>query len=131
MIIHLGENLRRLRKTQGLTQAELAKRLCVSPQAISKWERGESYPDILMLPVLADLFHISVDALMRIEDIPAENKLRKDQTNAEILVREGKELLHILALIMQNRLVAELYDLICQDPRFLPFVNALDKSIEQ
>ena len=53
-----------LRKKKGLTQAEVASNLNVSPQAVSKWEKGESCPDISLLGKIADLFDVSVDYLL-------------------------------------------------------------------
>ncbi len=66
-MIYLGENLRHYRLMQGLTQEEVAEALNVAPQTVSKWERSENYPDILLLPALANLFHVSVDALLGME----------------------------------------------------------------
>ena len=63
--MELRENLRRLRKEANLTQEALAEKLHVSGQAVSKWERGESYPEITLLPELAEVFHVTIDALLR------------------------------------------------------------------
>lgn len=52
----LGEKLRTLRKGKDLTQEQLAERLGVSFQTISKWENSSSYPDITILPALANFF---------------------------------------------------------------------------
>ena len=52
------------RKAMGLTQQQLAEKLHVSYQAVSKWENGTSCPDIDLLPRLAAVFHISIDALL-------------------------------------------------------------------
>lgn len=60
-----GTNLKQLRKEKNLTQEELAECLTVSPQTVSKWENNISMPDISILPVLADYFGITVDALLR------------------------------------------------------------------
>lgn len=51
------------RKKQGLTQAELAKKLGVTNQSVSKWESAQCCPDIGLLPMLADIFEISIDEL--------------------------------------------------------------------
>ena len=55
------------RKRLGMTQETLAQQLDLSNQAVSKWESGQSLPDILLLPRLADLFDISLDALFERE----------------------------------------------------------------
>ena len=59
----LGNKIRMLRKTKNLTQQELAQKLSVSSQAVSKWERNLSVPDISMLPGLARFFGITMDEL--------------------------------------------------------------------
>ena len=69
MNLKIGENLRRFRRERELTQEEVASHLGVSFQAVSKWERNESYPDITLLPSLANYFHVSVDALIGMEDV--------------------------------------------------------------
>ena len=63
MELLIAERVRENRKRLGLTQEELAGRLGVSPQTVSYWENG-GYPDITMLPVIANHFGITVDALM-------------------------------------------------------------------
>ena len=60
----IGANIAMQRKRVGLTQAGLAEKLNYSDKAISKWERGESMPDVLTLMQLAQLFDISVGALL-------------------------------------------------------------------
>lgn len=64
MTICFGNNLNKLRKTKGLTQEEFAKAMGVSFQAVSKWERGETYPDIELLPAIANYFNTSIDSLL-------------------------------------------------------------------
>lgn len=60
----LHENIRALRKNAGLTQEQLAEALGVTVGAVSKWETELTYPDIGMLPVLAEFFDVSLDVLM-------------------------------------------------------------------
>jgi len=61
----LGKNIGAYRKRQGLTQATLAEKLNYSDKAVSKWERGESIPDVLTLMQLAEVFGVTVDDLLR------------------------------------------------------------------
>ena len=61
----LGANIVAYRKRSGLTQAKLAEQLNYSDKAVSKWERGESMPDVLTLVQLAELFDTTVDELLR------------------------------------------------------------------
>lgn len=62
-MIRIGEIIKTKRKEQDLTQEGLACILGVSKAAISKWENAECYPDITMLPKIADIFYISIDEL--------------------------------------------------------------------
>lgn len=63
----IAKNITDLRRESHLTQAELAERLNYSDKAVSKWERGESLPDITVLKEIADLFTVSVDYLLTAE----------------------------------------------------------------
>lgn len=58
-------NLKLFRKRNGYTQEQVAERLGVSRQAVAKWERGESLPDIENVIALADMYEITVDSLVR------------------------------------------------------------------
>ena len=64
----LNENLKQLRKSKGLSQEELAIRLNVVRQTISKWEKGLSVPDADMLIKIADIFEVSVSELLAIKN---------------------------------------------------------------
>ena len=75
MTIYLGENIKRLRRERELTQEALAELLGVSFQSVSRWERGESYPDITMLPNIAIFFDITVDELLGVNENRNEEKL--------------------------------------------------------
>ena len=61
---HLAENIRRYRKERGMTQEELAEKLNLTLGTISKWERGSSEPELTYLMQLAQIFHVSLDALL-------------------------------------------------------------------
>lgn len=61
--MNLSESIRHFRTMRNLTQEQLAKAIAISPQAISKWERGESMPDASLIPVLADVLDVSLDRL--------------------------------------------------------------------
>ena len=60
----LGNKIQEFRKLRKMTQEELAEKLGVTPQAVSKWETDNSYPDIDLLVEIADLFNCTVDELL-------------------------------------------------------------------
>ena len=68
-MLFIAENLKALRKKKDMTQEDAAELLNVSPQSVSKWERGDTLPDITMLPALANLYQTSVDALLGMDKI--------------------------------------------------------------
>lgn len=75
--INIGAFIAARRKEKGLTQEELADYLGVSKPAVSKWESGQSYPDIMLLPVLASYFNTSVDELLGYEAQMTKADIRK------------------------------------------------------
>ncbi len=87
MQLTLGQKIREFRKRDGRTQEALAEALGVTSQAISRWEANGGYPDMEMIPAIANYFHVSIDELFgyssdreeRINDIinKADNALKK------------------------------------------------------
>ena len=82
----LGKRIMRRRKELGLTQDQLAEKLGVTAQAVSKWENDQSCPDINMLPRLAELFGTSTDALLGHEkvheaEVVHHNERKDDEKN--------------------------------------------------
>ena len=61
----IANNITTLRKVKNLTQLEFANELNYSDKAISKWERAESIPDVIVLKQIADLFGVTVDYLLK------------------------------------------------------------------
>ena len=98
--INLAKIIIMKRKEKKMTQDELAKYLGVSKAAISKWETGQSYPDITFLPILASFFNISIDEL-----IGYEPQMEKDEIN-------------------------QLYKQLCYDFTVLPFNEVIEKCDE-
>lgn len=80
-----GQRLARLRKEKGLTQEEVASRIVISPQAVSKWENGNSEPDLNTLNQLADIFEVSVDELLGRE---TNKEVKEEQTREDEVVHE-------------------------------------------
>ena len=79
----IGEKISALRKQNGLSQKELADKLCVSNKTVSKWECGNGEPDIDMLKKLSTIFSVSIDYLLDNEIDDAETVM--DQVQAETI----------------------------------------------
>ena len=97
----LGANIATYRKRQRLTQAGLAEKLNYSDKAISKWERGESIPDVLILVQVAELFGISVNDLLTDPNILPEEKgpmVEKMEKAVEKTLKRKADKLSILGL---------------------------------
>lgn len=83
--MYISENLQYLRKSKGITQEELADKLGISRQSVSKWENGETYPETDKLLLLCDIFNVSLDELLK-EDLSnnlAININKNDFTEVE------------------------------------------------
>lgn len=79
----LGEKIRELRRRDGRTQEDVAVALCVTNQAVSRWESGNGYPDMELLPAIANYFHVTIDSLFGYDN---ERQKRID----EILAKSGE-----------------------------------------
>ena len=87
----IGANISAHRKRMGLTQAGLAEKLNYSDKAVSKWERGESAPDVVTLVDIAEQLHVPVKELLEDPDeIPAESGGRVEKTMERVVQRALK-----------------------------------------
>lgn len=97
----IGANIAAYRKQAGLTQAGLAEKLNYSDKAVSKWERGESIPDVLTLMQIADQFQVTVDDLLgdvnALPDNPTTLERAMTQVSEKALRRKANKNI-ILAL---------------------------------
>lgn len=69
----IGALIAALRRANGMTQRDLADRLHVSDKTVSRWERDEGTPDLALIPVIAEIFCVSCDELLRGERKPPED----------------------------------------------------------
>ena len=76
MNIKLGEKIRALRKQKNISQEILAQYLGVSFQAVSKWENGDTMPDVTMIPAIAIFFEVSTDELFDFNRLETEQKIQ-------------------------------------------------------
>lgn len=130
MTLYIGENLKRQRKLRELTQEQLADILGVTYQSVSRWERGECYPDVELLPTIAEYFGITTDELMGMKEIrdgfEAEKILEQQKENmSKGLIRENIELLAEAVKVHPNN-----YELLAQYAINLSFLAVDNKSEE-
>jgi transcriptional regulator with XRE-family HTH domain len=90
MSISISENLKKLRRSRDLTQEELAEIIGVSAQSISKWERGDNYPDITLLPAIANYFEVTVDDLLGMNAIRDERRIETVKARRIELMQASK-----------------------------------------
>ena len=90
MELKISENLKRLRKERGNTQEDLANHLGISVQAISKWERGEGFPDITLLPYIASYYEVTVDDVLGCNSLRKHEDLEEFKKKAQVLINKGK-----------------------------------------
>ncbi len=88
-MLKLGENLKKLRLKKEHTQEQLAEAFGVSPQAVSRWENGATYPDITLLPTIASYFDVSIDEIIGFDITRKEEKIKEVLKKNRILHNNG------------------------------------------
>ena len=89
-MLYLAENLKKYRIMKDMTQEDVADYLNITPQSVSKWERGETYPDITLLPALANIFETSIDLLVGMDTIRALETRHNIHDKAHKFMRIGQ-----------------------------------------
>ena len=89
MEINLKEKLRSLRQQKNITQEALANHLGITPQSVGKWERGEGFPDITLLPKIAFYFDVTVDELLCVDQVRREEAICEYQRQSKICYQNG------------------------------------------
>lgn len=90
MQINLKDKLRSLRLQKNITQEALANHLGITPQSVGKWERGEGFPDITLLPRIAFYFDITVDELLCVDQVRVEEAIAEYERQAAIYQKNGE-----------------------------------------
>ncbi len=103
----LGQTLRAARRSRGLTQGQLAVRLGVTRQAISKWEHGQSQPDLGNLRQLAEIYGCTIDELLGPSGhAPADAVLNDDAPVPKITPSEGARIMRDRSLVWKHALAS-------------------------
>ena len=90
----LGKRIQYYRKRKQLTQEELAEKLMVSRQAISRWESDNNEPDVKTLLILANIFEITVDELVRENEVNIDNQNIIENGSEDIKVFSSKNTIY-------------------------------------
>ena len=91
---NFSESIKKYRTESGLTQVELAKKLFVTKQAVSKWETGKGYPDAATLPVISNILGVSIDLLMGTE------KAVKKKRSIKVIILSLISVIIVISLII-------------------------------
>jgi len=91
----IGQFIAILRKANGMTQKDLAEKLNVSDKAVSRWERDECAPDLTLIPVIAEIFQITTDELLRGERKNTEQTA--DNSEERISAKSTKQVERLLS----------------------------------
>lgn len=98
----IGTLIAALRKANGMTQRELAERLNVSDKTVSRWERDDGAPDLSLIPVIAELFGVTCDELLRGERRSGEARAAQEGQEPAISPKGEKTIRHLLNLSLQR-----------------------------
>lgn len=89
----MGSFLAALRRASGMTQRELAERLNVSDKSVSRWERDDGVPDLALIPVIAEVFGVTCDELLRGERAAAGETAAQEAHHSERAEKQRRRLL--------------------------------------
>ena len=140
MKLKIGENIRNFRKKNDLTQEALADRLGVTYQSISRWENGTTYPDLELIPAIAEVLAVTVDELLGMPQIEKEKRAEKtfDELRRECIKHDydADKIIELLRDIRRNYLNSDYAwrpwsegnDRAFRDPKILPEVRLLAES---
>ncbi len=135
MKLKIGENIRAFRKKNDLTQEELAERLGVTYQSVSRWENGTTYPDLELLPSISEVLGVTVDDLLGMPQIEKEKRAEEtlDELRRECIKRDydADKIVNLLRDIRRNYMSSnsihrpwvEGNDRAFKDPKILPEVR--------
>lgn len=90
MEINLKQKLRDLRQRKNITQEALAVHLGITPQSVGKWERGEGFPDITLLPKIAFYFDVTIDDLLCVDKLRVDESIAEYKRQSDIYRRMGE-----------------------------------------
>lgn len=109
----LGEKIQQLRKSSSMSQEQLAEKLKVSRQSISKWELNDAIPDLSKIIMLSELFSVSIDELIK-EDISLKPIMKPESVNCNIdRVKNVSKSRHAVNSVIKDELIDNYIGKIC------------------
>ena len=106
--MEIGKQIQKRRTASGISQEDLAERLYVTRQTLSNWETGKTYPDINSLLRISDLFHISLDELVKGDIQTMEEAIKQEDIRK--FRRESRTLIFLLISLVMSMLVMFLWN---------------------
>ena len=100
MQVNIGEKIRELRKRDGRKQEDLANALGVTAQAVSRWEANGGYPDMNMIPAIANYFHVTIDSLFGYNN-DREMRIKEYQVKASQLLMTDQDMSQCISLMRE------------------------------
>ena len=88
--MNIGEVIKRKRQKRNMTQAELAELLKVTPQAVSRWEMGVSYPDIAMVPKISEVLGVTADELLGLTPMEPSSVSHESREDLELILNQSQ-----------------------------------------
>ena len=137
MNITLNSTLRALRRKKNVTQEELASHLGITAQSVGKWERGEGFPDITLLPAIALYFGVTTDELLGIDKARIDERIKSLEAES-LRLRNLGDVPENLALWERAyrespndcRVMSHLMDALGQDPHYPHPKDVCERRIE-
>ena len=121
MICKIGEKIRQLRSQHKMTQEQLADRLGVSYQSVSRWENGVTYPDIEFLPAIARQFSVTLDYLLGQDDAEKLKQIRaRIRAIANMTENDVEELIDVIRTCRREQDDGSFFEDICYKLRYSP-----------
>ena len=104
--MELGKKIRQLRFRAGLTQEQLADKLGIGAQAVSKWENAVAMPDITLLPCLAEIFGVTIDDLF---DLTVEQRMNRIESSLDIESELSQDVFREYEDFLKSQLPSDTY----------------------
>lgn len=121
MELMFAKRLRNYRRGRDLTQEELAQEIGISAQSVSKWERGDGYPDITLLPRIANYFGVTIDALLGNDELNRQEDIREYEETYREIEDETERVEYILSYVRKYprdyRIALNLTDAVTELPQ--------------